>query len=418
MKNKILINTVLLTASNFFIKVLSYLYFLIIARSFSPTEIGLYALLITTYMFMELTANLGLDKIVIRDMARQDEHRAGTTFFLALAVRVAAAVMSFVGFAVLYAVLYPDLWVEHRPEIFIVLAAVFPLVLSHNIESYFTALEKMHIPALSQLVERVILLAAAGLVTISWLDFKGFLLGFLAASLVRAAFLAAKYPWGRLRNLYDLTANRARRLVGEAMRMAVVEAMAIVYFRIDIFMLSKMTDLESTGVYQVAYKVFEFFIALFAGFIMAIFPKISREGTQFTLMRYLWLGSFGLALIAMPVIWARESVLAMFQLDFVKGSTVLVLLMATLPLVYWNSMLANFALAVNRLGLLIRIAMVLVALNIGLNFVLIPHMSINGAAAATLVCEAISSVLLMFGLRDAIRRGRLRAEVAEGQESA
>jgi O-antigen/teichoic acid export membrane protein len=98
----------------------------------------------------------------------------------------------------------------------------------------------------------------------------------------------------------------------------------------------------------------------------------------------LGIGTAVISVIALVVILLRDWILGMFQPDFLLGSTALTLLLLTLPLVYLTTMLANYAIATNRLRLLVGVAILLVVTNIGLNLLLIPHYGIDGAAAATL----------------------------------
>jgi O-antigen/teichoic acid export membrane protein len=167
-------------------------------------------------------------------------------------------------------------------------------------------------------------------------------------------------------------------------------------------MLSKMTDLRITGIYQVTYKIFDFFIAMFAGFLIAIFPTLSREKGESGLLHMALIGIGAMSVISLVIIYFRIEILEFFQKDFVLGSRALIWLMLTLPLVYLNSLLAHYAIAVNRTSVLFRMAIVLVTTNIGLNLVFIPRFSIAGAAAATLICELLSTVLMFVLLRDGL----------------
>ena len=164
-KGKLLFNTGVLTGSNILIKIVAYVYFWIIAREFSAEQFGVYALLITTYLLMELAASFGFDKIIIRELSRLDEDQANAAYYFSTFVRAGLAIATFIGCWTAYRLIYPDVLALHTLEVQCVLASVFPLIVSRSIESYFTAWEKMHIPATSQLVERLVILAAAGLVS-------------------------------------------------------------------------------------------------------------------------------------------------------------------------------------------------------------------------------------------------------------
>ncbi|MEE4262872.1 MAG: oligosaccharide flippase family protein [Desulfobacteraceae bacterium] len=401
-KGNLLFNTGVLTGSNIFIKIAAYIYFWIIAREFSAEQFGVYALLITSYLLMELSASFGFDKIIIRELSRTEEDQANAAYFFSLFVRAGLAIAAFMACLATYRLLYADVLVLHALEVLCVLGAVFPLIASRSIESYFTALEKMHIPATSQLVERLVILAAAGLVPARIIGFRGFLVGFFLAVLTRSLILVTLFPWDTWNRRSALTPKRRRALFSQAAQVALVEISAIIYFRVDVLMLSKMTDFTSTGMYQVAYKIFDFFITLFAGFLIAVFPKISREGHQAPVGRYLGMGMPLMTVLAMVVIYFRFEILAFFQPAFIPAASALIFLMLSLPLVFCNSLLANYLVAARRIGMLVRLALVLVPLNIGLNFFLIPRFGIEGAASATLLCELCLAALFVLGLTNAL----------------
>ncbi len=400
----ILNNTAFLTASTLLSKIAAYAYFIIIVRRFSQEEIGLYAVLITAYLFMELFSNLGLDKIVIRELSRARDAHDHRLIHTALGIKAGVSLCVLILCVGLFSFFYADYFYLYPVQICLFFTAVFPLAVSRTIESYFTAHERMAIPAISQFAERGTLLAAAGLVAAGVLQFRGFLLAPLAATGVRMLLLLACFPRRGSVLAGLLPAGGMMKLLKESFKMLTVEVFALIYFRFDIFMLSKMADMRVTGIYQVAYKVFDFFISLFAGYLTAVFPWLSRRKEHAGMAGILLYGALLLLGISCGVILFREPLLACFQKEYTQGATALLLLMLTLPLVYVTSMLANYAIALNRAGLLMKLAPVLVLCNVCLNYFLIPRFSINGAALATLGCEVLSAAVLLWSLRTCLMR--------------
>lgn len=171
------------------------------------------------------------------------------------------------------------------------------------------------------------------------------------------------------------------------------------YFRVDIFLLSKLVDLRSTGMYQVAYKIFDFFIAMFSGYILAVFPAMARGGTRLRASRLLLGCAVVLVLFTLPVSLFGRQLLVIFKPEYAEAGPALTCLMFTLPLVYANSMFANFAVAASRIKVLFLVAVPMLAVNVCLNLVLIPHYHITGAALATLLSEILLGVALLAALR-------------------
>jgi O-antigen/teichoic acid export membrane protein len=185
-----------------------------------------------------------------------------------------------------------------------------------------------------------------------------------------------------------------RALFRDAVELFSVEVLAIVYFRSDVFLVARMAGLRETAYYQVAYKVFDCCLSLFSGFLMASFPRIVKNKSRKALNQML---AFGTALMMAPVavvILARQQILGALRAEYVAGSTSLVWLMLTVPLVYITSTFANAAVAAGRVKILIFLAFLLLITNVGLNLLLIPRYSINGAAFSTFACELMSAAIL------------------------
>ncbi|MEW6263005.1 MAG: oligosaccharide flippase family protein [Thermodesulfobacteriota bacterium] len=395
-------NTLFLTGSGFLTKFLAYFYFLIMTRCFEVGQIGVYGLLVTSMMFMEILANLGLDRIIVRELARSTDNESIQTFHSAFFLKITAAAGVYVASLLVFKYVYAEIYYSNRPALIIFFLSILPLVAARSLESWFMAKEKMHLPAFSQLLERVILLAAAGLAAWGKIGFKGFLITAFIAVTARMLAISLAFPWASSRRSWPTDLHQTRFLLGEASKMLAVEMLAVIYFRVDLFLLTKMTDLKLVGLYHVSYKVFDFFITFFAGYLTAVFPTLSRQRERFALGRNLILGGAITALVALTVILLRAPLLSIFRPEYLAGRTALTLLMLTLPLSFVTSLLANFAVASERIALLVRIALVLVAGNLGLNFLLIPRLSIEGAALATLLTEILSAALMLACLWTAI----------------
>ncbi len=134
-----------------------------------------------------------------------------------------------------------------------------------------------------------------------------------------------------------------------------MEILALVYFRSDVFMVAKMSGLGAVGVYQIT-CIFDFCLSLFAGFLQAAFPRMVRNKSRHSLQLTLIVGTALLAISAGIIIVCRHLILGSFRQDYLLGSTSLVWLMLTVPLVFITSTLANSVIASGRIKILIVVA--------------------------------------------------------------
>jgi|GEM_PF-4387007 len=392
-KKKIISNTILLTGTSFVIKILAYLYFILIAKKLENEQMGIFAILLTAYLVLELVANMGLDRILIRELAGSGPKKEKNILASAIVMKLLTGLAAYLLFLTGMSFLYPDISARYMTELLTFFLMVFPLVISRTIEAYFYAVEKMAIPAISQIAERIILLAGAVGVYYDIIDFTGFLILFPIAGSARLVIGGAQFEWNKFFIHLHIHINQMRALFKEARLMIAVEALTLLYFRIDIFMLSQMTDVGTTGIYHVVYKIFDCFIALFAGFLLAFFPYLSRKKEAANLTGIMASGFIFLLIVAGAVILFRDRILLFFRPEYLQGKTALTYLMLSLPVVYLNSIMANFAVVLEKTSLLLKMAVGMFSLNIILNYVLIPVFSLNGAALATLFCETV----LVFG---------------------
>lgn len=397
-------NTVWLTASMAATRVLAYVQFILVVRAFSDVEVGIYAVCLTAVLFAELLANLGLDRVVIREVARVERSDARELFESSLLLKTAAALAAYALCLGVFWLVYPEIVAPHGPAVAMFLAYVPVCALARSFESHFTALERMAVPAVGQFAERLVMLAAGVAAWMGLIGFNMFLALFPLAAVVRTVIPAVLFFAVRESGPLCLSGGRVLGLVSHSSWMFGVEIVAVAYFRLDIFMLSKMVDLGSTGLYQAAYKVFDFFIAMFTGYLTAIFPAMARNEMRLR-PSILALGTAVVFVVfSVPVIALRTTVLGLFKPEYAEAAPVLVCLMLALPLVYANSMLANFAVAAHRVRTLFAVAVPMLCVNVGLNLGLIPRFGILGAALATLGSELLLGGVLLMALKPFSRK--------------
>jgi O-antigen/teichoic acid export membrane protein len=372
---------------------LGYAYIILMARKLDPRYLGAYAVLVTTSLLIELVSNLGLDKILVREITKGTAEVGQGFFLAALPVRLAMALPTAAcAWLLLHAFfsqrLFAPFWC-----VAIYLCAIFPVVAARNCEAFLTAHERMLPVAISQACERVIIFIAVLALVSGQMSFAGILCIVPVASFIRFIIVASATWQLWHRNLRSLRPP-VRSFLQQAVELLSVEILALVYFRSDTFLVARMNGLASAGIYQITYKIFDLCISLFAGFLQAVFPRMVRDRSRASLLKILAMGMAALLVPASIIILARGFILGSIHPEYLAGSTSLIWLMLTVPLVYTTSTLANAAIAAGHVRILIVCAVGLIVTNVGMNMILIPKYAINGAAFSTFACELLSVVLL------------------------
>ena len=386
-------NGAAMAAANLLGRGLGYISIILMARRLAVPYMGAYVLLYTASILVELVANLGLDKLLIREIAGSTSAVGKGYFRAALPIRFAMATVSWAAAWGLLMTFFRHELPVNATTAGIFLAMIFPVIATRNCEAFLAAHEKLIPIAFSQFAERMLMFAAAMLLVTGKLSFGGMMCVAPLAALVRMIMIAVLTRREWIPNETPVHPN-VRKLMREGLELFLTEVLALVYFRSDVFVMAKMRGLADTGIYQIAYKIFDACLSLFAGFLQAAFPRMVRNNTKEMLRTHLLLGSLLLSVPAIGVILLRHPILNVFHKQYVNGSTALVWLMLTVPLVYINSTLANATIVARRVRLLGSLALLLVVMNVGLDIALIPRWGINAAAFVTFFCEVFSTAVL------------------------
>lgn len=392
-RKRLFTNSVAMAAANLLGRGISYVYIILMARRLDTRHLGTYAILLTTNMLVELVSNLGLDKILVREIASNPADVGQGHFWTALPIRGGMALVSVTTAWCLIEAFYGHILLATPFACAMFLLSIVPVIASRNCEAFLNAHERLVPIAFSQLLERIVIFTAVLALVYGPLSFNGLLLFAPLAAFARLLTVAFAVATIWVPNTL-LKYPPLRVLLRQGVELFSVEILALVYFRSDVFFIAKFCSLQDAGIYQIAYKIFDVCISLFTGFLQAAFPRMILDKSLASLNKMLISGTAILAVPVVIIIVSRRLILSTIRPEFTVASTSLIWLMLTVPLVYINTTLANMAIASNQIRLLIILASLLVVSNIGLNLYLIPRWSINGAAFSTFACELLSSVFL------------------------
>lgn len=383
-------NTLWLTGALAAGRGLSYLGFILLARMYSEQEVGIWAVLLTASLFAEVISNLGLDKIVVRDIIRSEADDAASLLSSTLLIKF---IFSIVVAGTTYTAImlwYPEIAANYSASVGIYLCVIPCIAVTRTLEAWHTAGEKMHIPALAQVLERFSLLFFIVLCWLTKADFNLFLIAGAFSPILRCLVVLK----GVLSHIRPPGFGKYKSLFKEALLLFAVEAVAGVYLRVDILLVSRMQSLEAAAQYNAAFRMFEVFTILFAGYLTAVFPSLVKR-TRFDGLK----GTFLLGLAVMFIaaflgILSRKFLLGLFGPSYLAAADAFSALMLTLPLCYATSFLTNYLIASGRIPLLLRMSVVVVSSNVLLNLALIPRLSITGAGLAFFLSEVLSCIFM------------------------
>jgi O-antigen/teichoic acid export membrane protein len=364
----------------------------ILATYLGPEGIGNYNTILAVAGFAVVIGDLGLFSTVVRELSKHPDRQAtiaATVFKLRLysAVLIAALFSGITALLPLSAELQQGLLLVGLYVLWNLLGSFYDMILQTRLQMQFSALAE----TLSKLIGLAVLVLVVRLELPLWGAIAAYSSAAATATLIKY-FLSKRLSFGP--GTYD--AQVARSIMIAAVPLGAIYLVNNLFFRMDTLILRGIDGAEVTGWYTTAYRVLE--VTLFIGtyFASSLKPILS-ESIDSDPERVANVVNKALGVLlaaAIPVtlsglFFSREIILFLSDSRFLPGSYAMIILSLTLPLIYFDSLLGEVLVAKDRRKTLLTIALCMVGLNLTLNLVLIPWLSLNGAALATFTTELV-----------------------------
>ncbi|HZS50107.1 MAG TPA: flippase [Bryobacterales bacterium] len=398
-------NALVLAALKGISPLISMLLLMVICRRLGAEGMGRYALAYAYLNVFILLGSLGLPTLLTREGAR---HSHSLSALLASAMALTGALsLALTALMTALAVL-SDFDVQTVRAMIVLSLAIAPSICLSCYEAAFLSREETLPIALAALAENVF---KAGLGIAAVLTGCGIDAVLAAAVAGRVAACGLSFVLLRRRGiLVTWTANvgSARKLAAQTPVFALSSVCATLYWRADIFLLSRLRPLSEVGCYAAAYRILDMAILPPQSLCQALYPRIARDSQTAATGRNPAL--LGLALVTIPLAAAVTCLapalprLLYGRAFWTAAPTLMILIWTTVPYA-WNRYHANVLLAHDsqRADLLINVT--LLALNIALNLILIPRYGANGAAAVTLASAILYGAAQARYLKSRTRAG-------------
>lgn len=370
------------------------------ARALGAAGYGVFSYAIGLAGFFVFFKNIGVDSIMTRDIAKHPESRDkifSTGFWIEIVLLVVTA----------FLLLFVAPMFSTVSDAIVLLPLVAIMFIADDMRdfvvAFFRGVEKME-------WEAAIMTAANILVTI---------FGFVALALARTPFsLMVAYTTasvvvtivalGILFIRYGVRVVRhfERAMVAPILRsawpIAVSVLPSIFLFNVDLVMLGWWRSVTEVGVYSAAQKVIGILALLPTLIATSTFPVFSRFAHQKDVSRSRELMESTLRMMfafCAPVVLggsllAAPLLLYLFGADYASGAGAFVILLFTILSTYPLSIFTNFIFAHDLQKKLVYYPFISAGINLGLNYILVPRLGMEGASFASLVSFSVYAWLV------------------------
>jgi len=384
-------------------KVISFVYFTLIARSIGVDGTGKYFLALSFTTIFVVFVDLGLTNVLVREAAKLKENIQKYVSTI-LAVKLLFGVLSYGTVILIAYFLYPDLELRHM----IYLSGLTMLFDSFNLTIYgvLRAIGDLRFESFSITASQFLSFLFGGIFLWLELPIIFLILAFTLPSALNAIFAGVvAHKWYGIKPLPRFEKKTFTFLWKITIPFALAAIFARVYGYIDSILLKEMLGDTAVGWYSTPYKITYAFQFLPLALVAAIYPRmseyfVSNKEKLATILhdsiKYLFVVSvpiaFGIGVLAPDII------LFLYGVDYLPSVLPLQILIMGLIFSFVGFPIGACLNACNKQSTQTTIVGIVMVVNILLNLALIPRIGVSGAATAALVGNTLLSLLGYFFL--------------------
>ena len=385
-------NTGVIIAGDVIFRIISLFVMIYLARYLGTVGFGKYSFVFAYLGFFAVITDLGLHAICVREMSRDSSiapKLIGNAYIIKLMLAVFAVAFSMI---VITLASYPldtttYIYIAAFSMLFMSFSDLYTAIFQANLRMEYNIIAKLSFKVLSAIL-------------ILWIIFSHGTLMQVIIVLVFSEMVKTliSYLFSRkiVRPQFEIDFGLWKYLFKAALPIALSSVIWIIYYQIDMVMLSPMKGDAAVGVYSAAHKLFEPFTLIPHALMMSMFPIMSEafKSSKERLIKSYTLSLKYLLIIALPLaigtaLLSDKIILLIYGTEFAESATAFQILVLSFVFTFANSLLLQLLIAIDKQKLTTLSTGICAIINITLNFILIPILSYNGAAIATVATNAV-----------------------------
>jgi len=395
--NKIINNSIALMGGHVYQSAIGLITIGLIARYLKPEKFGDYGFIMALCVIFSIITDMGINRISVREMSR-NLSRANDILVASFLVKLLLSLITFAATALIINMLSDDKEVIIATYICVIAVTLF--FIGDIFDCIFKAFEKMGYTALSAFVERTTYLLCLGVFIRMDFGLKGIFSALLFSYVTRFAFglsiTCKRFFRPRVTRDFSLCFY----LLKEGFPIGINRILRKTSFRFDTILIKLMKSATQVGFFHGAYRIIlalEFIPASITG---AMFPMFSRlaKGSAGSIEKALEKSFKFLWIIAVPlmifiIFFSKRIVSLVLGKSFIEVAPALQVFSLVFGLMLLSGLFIKVLNAFDKQVLAAKAVAVCLAINVGLDIILIKFFGYFGAVIATLVAEASLCVI-------------------------
>ncbi len=378
-------------------KIISFTYFIILARYIGPGDLGKYYFAISFTSIFAIFIDMGQSTVLTREIAKE-KNRTEEIFSAIFLIKLPLAIISALSvFAIINFSGYPEI-TRH-----LVYLSSICMILDSFTLTFFAVSRGFHnlkYESISSIIFQIIAFTIIMLSLKLNLGLKWLMMSLVAASVYNFvySFLVLRKKWNIKIN-WKIDKNLNKKILAISAPFAIYAIFQRVFTYLDSVLLSFFSGDKQVGIYQIPFKIIFALQFLPLAFVASLFPAMShywrnnREQLSITFERAMnYLIIISLPIAAGGIVLA-DKIILLFKAGYGEAILPLRVTMVSLIFVFLNFPVGSLLNACDRQKRNTFNMGAALAASVLLNFILIPKFAAVGASAT-----ALAANILMFAM--------------------
>jgi len=401
-------NTSYLTLALILQKIISFSYFVILARNFVPEDLGKYYFALSFTTVFSIFIDFGLANLLTREIAKK-QNQANEILTNVVIIKTIFASFVFIGMVIILQFTQYSLLINN-----LIYISSICMILDSFTTCFFAIIRGFHnliFESVSAILFQIIVFICG--ITMVYLNYDlTFLMASLAiASIINFGFasfvLFFKIKVKFIKNLISL--QRIRAILILVLPFSIFAILQKFYTYFDSVLLYELASAKFVGLYQVAFKIILALQFLPMAFTASLYPAMT---SYFLTNKNQLIISFERALnylviISLPIsfgiISLIDEIIVFFQAEYIEAILPTKIIVSAVFFIFINFPIGSLLNACDKqMKNTMNMAIVL-AVSIILNYLLIPHYQVIGASITVLATNLLMFILGIYQVKKIIK---------------
>lgn len=403
MMRKILLNSSWLLLANSLIKIISFFYTLFLAKTLGVSNFGLFVVALAYFSLVASLVDFGFNRYIVREGAKNTKILPSLLGTIIL-IRIILVVTVIVFFGLFIYSFDKNLL---RADLaLLATVAVLPQSIAITLDACLVALEKLRYSAYGLVVLTISSTFLGVYLIFSGSGVYGPVIALVVGNILYLAFLIPIVRINKIDIFSKVSLSGIGKILSGSLPYGFLGILGLLYFRVDVLLLSYIKNSAETGIYGAAYKFLEAVVFVPSAISAGLFPQFAKLADKNPCALYaLYKKSLVVAfLISLPFvlgfIFILPIIIKMFLPQYFASIELVKILALTIPFLF---MISPQSLIFFSQGKLLKSLLVIsifnLLLNVLLNVWLIPFYSYYASAWITIFSDILGFLIFFFFIK-------------------